>query len=203
NSTDPGSHPTAMLLSPDEKELYVALSNADTVAVASPADGKPVRFLGTRLPGQQYSGTSPSALAMSDDGKRLFVADSSLNAVAVFDLSGIRDGREENGQRSATGFIPTDWYPSALAVRGDDLLIATAKGEGTGPNAGPNVITTEKRHPTHPYIAELLRGSVARLNLTKLEGSLGELTREVRRTIWLAKIRERSYSPAELIPFAT
>ena len=179
NSTDPGSHPTAMLLSPDEKELYVALSNADTVAVASPADGKPVRFLGTRLPGQQYSGTSPSALAMSDDGKRLFVADSSLNAVAVFDLSGIRDGREENGQRSATGFIPTDWYPSALAVRGDDLLIATAKGEGTGPNAGPNVITTEKRHPTHPYIAELLRGSVARLNLTKLEGSLGELTREV------------------------
>ena len=64
-------------------------------------------------------------------------------------------------------------------MRGDDLLIATAKGEGTGPNAGPNVITTEKRHPTHPYIAELLRGSVARLNLTKLEGSLGELTREV------------------------
>ena len=31
-------------------------------------------------------------------------------------------------------FIPTDWYPSALAAHGDDLLIATAKGESTGPN---------------------------------------------------------------------
>ena len=33
--TAPGSHPTAMLLSPDEKSLYVALSNADRVAVVS------------------------------------------------------------------------------------------------------------------------------------------------------------------------
>src|SRR5450759_1633737 len=31
----PGSHPTAMLLSPDEKVLYVALSNIDQVAVVS------------------------------------------------------------------------------------------------------------------------------------------------------------------------
>src|SRR5208283_841391 len=33
--TDPGSHPTATLLSPDEKFLYVALSNADSVAVVT------------------------------------------------------------------------------------------------------------------------------------------------------------------------
>jgi len=179
NSTDPGSHPTAMLLSPDEKEIYVALSNADMVAVVSAEDGKPVTFFDTRLPGQRYSGTSPTALAMSNDGKRLFVADSSLNAVAVFALEGIRGGSSGNEPGPAAGFIPTDWYPSALAVRGDDLLIATAKGEGTGPNAGPNLIPTENRHRAHPYIAELLRGSVARVNLTKVEGSLAELTRDV------------------------
>jgi len=33
------SHPTAMLLSPDEKLLYVALSNADTVAVVDTETG--------------------------------------------------------------------------------------------------------------------------------------------------------------------
>ena len=32
----PGSHPTALLLSPDEKTLYVALSNADVVAQYRP-----------------------------------------------------------------------------------------------------------------------------------------------------------------------
>ena len=37
--TAPGSHPTALLLSPDEKLLYVALSNADTVAVVETATG--------------------------------------------------------------------------------------------------------------------------------------------------------------------
>ncbi len=36
----PGSHPTAMLLSPDEKFLYVALSNADTVEAVSTATGQ-------------------------------------------------------------------------------------------------------------------------------------------------------------------
>ncbi len=64
---------------------------------------------------------------------------------------------------SALGFIPTDWYPSALAVHGDDLLIATAKGEGTRPNPGPGKTAWEVRHHEHPYIPTLLRGSIARL----------------------------------------
>ncbi|HYL14699.1 MAG TPA: bifunctional YncE family protein/alkaline phosphatase family protein [Terriglobales bacterium] len=178
NSTDPGSHPTTMLLSPDEKQLYVALSNADTVAAVPTEGSKPVTYFDTRLPKQRYAGTSPTALALSGDGTRLFVADASLNAVAVFDVSAVHDG-ETGNSRLAAGFIPTDWYPSALATHGDDLLIATAKGEGTGPNAGPNIIKTEKRHPTHPYIAELLRGSIGRLNFKTAESNLAELTVEV------------------------
>ena len=68
---------------------------------------------------------------------RLFVADSSLNAVAVFDAATLtKPGISFPLPREALGFIPTDWYPSALAVHGDDLLIATAKGEGAGPNSG-------------------------------------------------------------------
>src|SRR5206468_11545566 len=43
----------------------------------------------------------------------------------------------------ALGFIPSGWYPSALAVIGDNLLVATAKGEGTGPNNGPNAVKQE------------------------------------------------------------
>ena len=82
----PGSHPTAMLLSPDEKLLYVALSNVDKIAVITTSTGVPLDFLVTTASHLEYSGTYPVALAQSADGKRLF-ADASLNAVGVLDVS--------------------------------------------------------------------------------------------------------------------
>jgi DNA-binding beta-propeller fold protein YncE len=175
----PGSHPTAMLLSPDEKLLYVALSNADAVAVVSTASAQIQATLSTTVRGQEFAGTYPSALAQSADGKRLFVADASANAVAVFDASKLNENSELASAAPALGFIPTDWYPSALAVQGDDLLIATAKGEGTRPNKGSGKTAWEVRHHEHPYIPTLLRGSIARLNISSTLGKLDELTRVV------------------------
>ena len=176
----PGSHPTAMLLSPDEKLLYVALSNADAVAVVSTESNKLVALLSTKIKGQEFAGTYPGALAASADGKRLFVADASSNAVAAFDTS--TEPKLVGNEAAALlplGFIPTDWYPSALAVHGDDLLIATAKGEGTGPNKGMGKTAHELKHQAHPYIPTLLRGSIARLNIPSTLGRLDELTRMV------------------------
>ncbi|MGE5082917.1 MAG: phosphoesterase, partial [Acidobacteriota bacterium] len=49
----PGSHPTAMLLSPDEKTLYVALSNLDQVAEVSTSDGTVTALLSTASPAQK------------------------------------------------------------------------------------------------------------------------------------------------------
>ena len=83
----PGSHPTALLLSPDEKTLYVALSNSDLVAAVASASGEVSRLFSTTAPGQKFAGSFPAALAQSSDGQYLFVANSSLDAVAVFDLS--------------------------------------------------------------------------------------------------------------------
>ena len=181
----PGSHPTAMLLSPSEKALFVALSNADAIAQVSTEKGERVASLNTMVRTQEYAGTYPSALAQSQDGKRLFVADASSNAIAVFDtshLQAILDPTDTVGavvSLSALGFIPTDWYPTALAVQGDDLLIATAKGQGTGPNKGLGKTAYEIKHHGHPYIPTLLRGSIARLNIPSTLGKLEELTRTV------------------------
>ena len=176
----PGSHPTAMLLSPDEKLLYVALSNADAVAAVSTESGQPIAFLNTTVRNQDYAGTYPSALAQSADGKRLFAADASADAVAVFDTSSLAaNGSGEATMLAALGFIPTDWYPSALAVQGDDLLIATAKGQGTKPNNGPGKTAWEIRHHDHPYIPTLLRGSIARLNIPATLARVEEFTRTV------------------------
>jgi DNA-binding beta-propeller fold protein YncE len=175
----PGSHPTAMLLSPDEKVLYVAMSNADAVAVVSTESASILAFLNTTVHSQEYAGTSPSALGQSADGKRLFVADASSNAIAVFDTSKLNPGSPPSEPVPALGFIPTDWYPSALAVQGEDLLIATAKGQSTGPNKGMGKTAYEIKHHGHPYIATLLHGSIARLNVPSTLGKLEELTRIV------------------------
>ena len=177
----PGSHPTALLLSPDEKLLYVTLANADTVAVVSTTTGKPVRFLDTRPPGQQPAGTYPSALAQTTGGQRLFVADASLNAIAVYDTTNLSAGGVlgDDQPHHALGFIPTEWYPSALATSGDDLLIATAKGQGSGPNNGINRLKNEGWHREHPYIGTLIGGSIARLNIRETENNLADLTQQV------------------------
>jgi DNA-binding beta-propeller fold protein YncE len=190
----PGSHPTAMLLSPDEKTLYVALSNVDSVAEVASEDGRLIALLDTTVRTQQYAGTYPSALAQSQDGKRLFVADASSNAIAVFDTSNVRPIPDPHAVADASnvlpnidgairlfalGFIPTDWYPSALAVQGDDLLIATAKGQSTGPNKAMGKTAYEIKHNRHAYIPTLLRGSIAKLNIPSTLSRLEEFTRTV------------------------
>jgi DNA-binding beta-propeller fold protein YncE len=176
----PGSHPTDLLLSPDEKWLFVALSNVDAVATIDTATGQVIHLASTNLPGQEHAGTYPTALAQSADGTRLFVADSSLNAVAMFESAALtKPGISFPLPAESLGFIPTDWYPSALAVHGDDLLIATAKGEGAGPNSGISEIKNERRHREHPYIPTLMYGSLSRLNFRIVEKSLPDLTRKV------------------------
>jgi DNA-binding beta-propeller fold protein YncE len=182
DATAPGSHPTAMLLSPDEKSLYVALSNANRVAVVSTETGKPQLLLDTTISGEKYGGTYPNALALSADGERLFVADAAINAIAVFYTHATffsPTGPSETSAQPASGFIPTDWYPNALATAGNDLLLATSKGQGTGPNNGLNNLKNERRHREHPYIPTLLYGSIARLKIQDIEKQLPELTRTV------------------------
>jgi DNA-binding beta-propeller fold protein YncE len=173
--TAPGSHPTALLLSPDEKQLYVALSNTDLVAAVATATGEPDAWFSTRLPGQKYGGTAPVALALSGDPKRLFVAAASLNALAVFDTA----SASGDNPQTALGFLPTDWWPSALAVHAGDLLVATAKGQGTGPNSAPNSFYEGRRRREHPYIPTLMYGSIARIRLADAERNLAELTAQV------------------------
>jgi DNA-binding beta-propeller fold protein YncE len=175
----PGSHPSALLLSRDETTLYIALSNIDEVAAVSTQDGIVRQFFST-VSHFQEPGTYPIALAQTIDGHRLFVAASSLDAVAIFGLSksGASGG---GGPQLAEGFIPTDWYPSALAVHGDDLFIATAKGRGAGPNKQLGKLPHELKRHEHAYIPTLIRGSIARLNIPSTLTELPQLTQAVER----------------------
>ena len=174
----PSPHATALLLSPNEELLYVALSNSDAVVAIALDTHERVAVLGHTPRDHAFAGGAyPTALARSADGRHIFAAYSSLNATAVFDAPKPSPGAVVLS--GDVGLIPTDWYPTALAVHGDDLLIATAKGEGTRANKDMGKTVYETKHKEHPYIPTLLKGSIARLNIPATLAKLPELTQRV------------------------
>jgi DNA-binding beta-propeller fold protein YncE len=169
-----GSHPTALLLNRDNSRLYVALTNRDEIAVVDTATGKLRTSLSTKLPGQQYGGSDPEYLALSVDEKTLFSANAISDSVGVFDLT--KDGSTEPVE--AEGFIPTEWYPTVVAVAGNDLLIASAKGKGSGPNPKPLGEKKDGR-PQYPYGPAMIHGSLARVALADVMTNLSAYTKQV------------------------
>jgi DNA-binding beta-propeller fold protein YncE len=189
----PSSHPTVTLLSPDEEILYVALSNSDYVAAIDLERShifQLYRAISPTYESAKVFGIGPLAMALSPDRSRLYAAVSSLDAIVVFDLSAERMAlareRKKSSpltapelRQSSLGMVPTEWYPSALAIVGNDLLIATAKGEGSGPNNMQGKLKGERKRKEHPYIATLIGGSVARLSLADIDKNLAAYTRQV------------------------
>jgi hypothetical protein len=168
-----------MVLSADNSRLYVALSNTDLVVAIDTAKGEAQSWFSTILPGQHFTGSVPNGLALSADSTRLFVANAGTNSVAAFDitLSDAKTG-EAGKPHAALGFIPTEWYPTAVAVQAGELLIASGKGRSTSPNAERNAADNRSKHrKDFPYIPTLLHGSIARLKITELEKQLSDLTR--------------------------
>lgn len=169
-----GSHPTAMLLNHDGSRLYVALTNRDEIAVVDTKSATVLSYLSTKLPAQKYGGSDPEYLALSADENTLYSANAISDSVAVFDLTKASGSAE----LEATGFIPTEWYPTVVAVAGKDLLIATAKGKGSGPNPNELAKTNDGR-PVYPYGPAMIKGSLARVALADLPGKLPAYTKQV------------------------
>src|SRR5216684_207101 len=119
-----GRHPSALTTNKSGSRLFVALAGSDRIAVVDTHSRKTVRMLSDRAPGGPSEGSTPNALAL--DETRLYVAEGDNNAVAVFDLDTWK----------LTGRIPTDWYPTAVASTGRDLLVLNGKGHGSHANPG-------------------------------------------------------------------
>ena len=106
-----GSHPDALLFSKTGARLYVANAGSDTLSLVDTRTDTVLRTLLLRpIAERGLPCATPTALAQSPDGRTLYVSLADLNAVAVVRLNAART----DGQ--LTGFIPTGWYPSAVAV---------------------------------------------------------------------------------------
>jgi DNA-binding beta-propeller fold protein YncE len=185
-----GSHPTALLLNGDSSILFVALTNRDQIFALDARSGKTLYTLSTKLSGQEYGGSDPQSLALSPDEKTLFSANAISDSVAVFNLSDAKPAQIN----SAAGFIPTEWYPTVVATGAKDLLIASAKGHGSGPNSKAKG-KSPNGTPEYHYVLGLIHGSLARLSLATLTADLPAFTREV-------SDRNASRGNTDRVPFA-
>jgi YVTN family beta-propeller protein len=160
-------HPAAMAVR--GARLYVASPSTDSISVIDTSSGKVVNTLTDAPPSGPREGSTPNALAFSHDGSRLFVAEADSNAVAVFDTA----------SRKLIGRVPVEWYPSALAVDGDDVFVASAKGRGSRPNPNRTQPGTKRPAASPDYTLGQLDGTLLSFPANLPASRLAAATRRV------------------------
>ena len=168
-----GSHPNEMTWDRAGR-LFVANSGSNSVSVIE--NGKVTETIKTSLDPKALVGSTPDAVVISHDGKRMYVANADNNDVAVINIA-------EKGDSKTLGFIPTGWYPTALAISPDDrkLFVGTAKGLGF--HANYPMVTDYPRpfpNPKQPYdyIGGVLSGAVSVVDVPDARG-LAAYTKQV------------------------
>ncbi len=177
-----GRHPSALLLNRDGSRLFVASGTTNSIAVV---DTRRVRVLTTLKdppPCGPNQGSTPNALALSKDGLRLYVAEADNNAVAVFQLSeevaGVGKAR---GTNRVVGRIPVEWYPTALLMTEDSLVVLNGKGKGTRANPQFPTPDVKLRDDSFFYTLGQLNGTITTLSAKMGSAQLTRLTRRVAR----------------------
>ena len=123
-----GSNPSAAVVSPDGKRLYIANAGSKTITVIDTATGKkidasPRNFFSTTI----SVGSSPGALALSADGTRLYVANTGSGTVSVIDTATYAR-IDADPSSSSSKDIKVGSSPSALALGSDGRLYVANRG---------------------------------------------------------------------------
>lgn len=148
-----GAGPDALVAT--DQYVFVSNGNNDCISVIEAKTGHVLRHLHFRpLPAlSRMRGAIPFGLALSPDRRRLYVAVAGLNAVAIIDVPTL----------TILGYLPVGWFPAKVAVMPDGkrLVVANAKGYGSGPNGGRGF----QEGPEGSYVGHLMRGSVTVLDI--------------------------------------
>ncbi len=120
-----GLHPCDLALTRDGKRLFVANANSDTVTVIDAVKRRVERTLPMRPDARLPFGSAPTGLALAPDGRTLYVTCGGANAVALVSLA------KGAGAPRIAGWIPTAWYPGAVAADAGALYVANVKGMGS------------------------------------------------------------------------
>ena len=127
-----GLHPNAIVNSPDHKFLYIANGNSDDVTVVDIAREQVIGSVKVGLfvkANASYYGSSPNGLLVDATGTVLYVANGMDNALAVVNL-GAGLSAKGIGKPYVKGFIPTEAYPSGIALYNQQLYVTNLEAKG-------------------------------------------------------------------------
>jgi len=153
-----GSSPSGVVATAER--VFVSNAANDSITAIDAKTNQVMAEIPLRIPGlETLRGVLPIGMAYHEASGWLLVAEAGINAVAVVDT---RENR-------VLGQIPAAWFPTRVAVQGDTVFVANAKGHGTGPSYQSGFAVTS---------GQLRQGSLSVFPLPKAEDLPG-LTAEV------------------------
>src|SRR5882757_3533037 len=168
-----GMNPNDMKLSADGR-LFVACSNDNTIHVIDTNTLEVVERLSTTLTPFAPEGSTPDAIEIDNKRKLLYVANADNNSIAVIRIA-------VRGHSAVIGFIPTGWYPSALALAENNniLFIGNSKGEEGHPDLKGVGSPLASKWNGDETVKTLQKSSIEVLPVANLRQDLPKWTHEV------------------------
>ncbi|MGW4484636.1 alkaline phosphatase family protein [Amycolatopsis sp. NPDC004368] len=137
-----GLHPTAVYAS--GSAVFVANTSSNTVSVIDSGKDKVTQTIATQPWPEATVGYEPDGIALTKDG-HLLVTLGRANAIAVYKYTSPKD------PASYIGLLPTDYFPTAIATVGKDIVVSNTRGiDAQRP-------TTAAGHGTHDTTSSLTR----------------------------------------------
>ena len=176
-------NPNKMILDQSGARLFVAMDNADAVAIVRTRTNTVAATVSTVAPSgvltnaKAYGGAAPNSLALSSDERTLYVTNGGTNSIAVIDLA--------RAIPRNVGLIPTGWYPQhvAYAPHGEGMLYVVNSKSVPGPNPGNcaynNCATSIVKKEVNQYVLQLSRAGFQAMPVPAGRGVLEKLTRQV------------------------
>jgi YVTN family beta-propeller protein len=144
-----GSSPSGVLAAGDS--VFVSNAGDDSVTIVDAHTNRVQAEIPIRIPGLEgLRGVLPVGMAYHAGRGWLLVAEAGINAVAVIDVN----------QRRVLGHIPTAWFPTRVALDGDAVYVASARGHGVGPDV-PAMLNM----PASAMAGYLYQGTLAMFDL--------------------------------------
>ncbi len=132
------SSPNMMAVNADESRVFVTVSGADSIVAIDPSTREVVATTTVTehdfvdAMGEPLPHSNPGALWYDVGSERLYAARGSDSAIGVFDGSSLE----------LLGSIPTNWYPTSLALSPDasQLIVSEARANGTRTRLVPDSV---------------------------------------------------------------
>ena len=175
---DVGLHPAGMTIAGDR--LYVANAYSDSISVIDTATNRAIRTIGTAvpIPGGAF-GAGPNDIVVA--GRTAYVTLGQCNAVAVIDP----DGR-------FLGYIPTLYFPTAIAFDAAHHQLVVADDKGTGDQG---VIAMS--HGVGGYNTHQEAGTVSLIPLPSAAELAADTKQVIRNNGWQSAISQGSAQAAD------